>query len=162
MTNSPAKIKYLVDTNVLIGFSLWKPISLNFNADFWKKFSEALVDEKWVLLDVVSSEVKFDSDLMKWCKEQKDKGVIKKISDVDKNRAVEINNDHKMIDSITGKSTVDTYLVAYAEANGLGVFSRESFRKDSTELYKIPDVCQILKIKQTNKPKIFLKEIGFN
>lgn len=162
MVNNPTKIKYLLDTNVLIGFSLWKPISLKLNDVFWLEFSNALEKDKWVLLDVVAKEVKFDKDLIKWCKEQTKKGLVKKIDDVNRNRAVEINNQYNMIDQSTYKSTVDTYLIAYAEANNLGIFSRESPRIKPTDLYKIPDVCQALSISRINKPKVFLKEIGFN
>jgi hypothetical protein len=154
--------KYLVDTNVLIGFSLWKPISLNFNSIFWSKFSDALKNGEWVLLDVVANEVQYDTDLVKWCKEQKKNGLVTKIEDENRSRAVEINDQYKMIDGATGKSEVDTYLIAYAEANNIGIFSRESFRKNAGELYKIPDVCQLLNIKRTNKPKTFLRAIGFN
>ena len=87
---------------------------------------------------------------------------IEKIKTDDRNRAAEINNSYKMIDEITFKSTVDTYLIAYAEANNLGIFTRENHRKNMAELYKIPDVCDLLKIKRIKKPKIFLQEIGFN
>lgn len=67
-----------------------------------------------------------------------------------------------MIDATSGKSEVDTYLIAYAEANNLGIFSRESRRENSRTLYKIPDVCDILNIKHIHSPRFFLEEIGFN
>lgn len=162
MINSLTKIKYLLDTNVLIGFHIWKPISLNLNKEFWSKFGEALEKDKWVLLDAVVEEITYENDLKKWCREQGKRGLIKKISNENKTRGVEINNQFKMIDEATQKSTVDTYLIAYAEANNLGVFSRESNRKDSTELYKISDVCGILNIGLVRSPKFFLEDIGFN
>ena len=114
------------------------------------------------MLDVVANEVQYDTDLVKWCKEQKKNGLVTKIEDENRGRAVEINDQYKMIDGATGKSEVDTYLIAYAEANNIGIFSRESFRKNTSDLYKIPDVCQLLNIKRTNKPKTFLRAIGFN
>jgi hypothetical protein len=160
MTNKRG-VKYLADTNVLIGFSLWKPIALpNLNLIFWNKLSEALEKDKWTLLDVVVDEILYDKDLKKWCTEQKNKGLLKKISDDDKNRAVEINNRYKMIDAATANSTVDTYLIAYAEANGVGIFSRES--PGNGGLYKIPDVCNIFKIDNTKSPKLFLRGIDFD
>ncbi len=162
MINNSVKIKYLLDTNILIGFSLWKPIALKLNENFWLQFSDALKNDEWVLLDVVVNEVKGDKDLIKWCKEQKKNGLIKRINDDNRNRAVKINNQYTMIDQTTGKSTVDTYLVAYAETNNLGIFSRESQRINQTYLYKIPDVCKELGIKRLSKPKAFLREIGFN
>ena len=151
--------KFLVDTNVLIGFSLWIPIPLN--GGFWNKLEEALKNDKWVLVDVVVKEIKYNSDLEKWCKKQENKGLVKKICDDNKYKAIKINNQYKMIDEVTHKSTVDTYLIAYAEANNLGIFSRESPRANSTDLYKIPDVCDKLKIERIKQPMVFFKKIGF-
>jgi hypothetical protein len=73
-----------------------------------------------------------------------------------------------MIDPVSFKSEADTYLIAFAEANQLGIFSRENGKTnkdiDGNDLYKIPNVCGFLspKIINTNKPKVFLKSIGFN
>lgn len=162
---SSTKTKYLVDTNVLIDLSLWKPMSLNFNDEFWVKLKDALKGGDWILLDVVVNEVRFDHDknlLIKWLKDLNKEGLVTKLDDNYRNRGIEINNEYKMIDGSTGKSEVDTYLIAYAEANHLGIFSRESFRKKATDLYKIPDVCKTLNIERVNKPKAFLKDIGFN
>ena len=66
-----------------------------------------------------------------------------------------------MIDETTGKSTGDTYLIAYAEANKLTIFSREAPRKDNRDLYKIPDVCKELSVSQIYKPKEFIEAIGY-
>lgn len=161
MVNS-IKTKYLLDTNILIGFSLWKPISLTFNNPFWSKLEETLVNKEWVLVDAVVDEVMYDKDLKKWCKEQVKNGLVDKITDDDRARAVEINNQYPMINQASGNSTVDTYLLAYAERNGCGIFSRESPRGNTSNPYKIPDVCNELKISRISKPKAFLKEIGFS
>jgi hypothetical protein len=162
MVDAKIKTKYLLDTNVLINFSIWKPLSLNLNKDFWLKFGETLERGDWLLLDVVAEEVKYDYDLTKWVGLQKKKGIIKRIDTNNRNRAAEINNSYKMIDDTTFKSTGDTYLIAYAEANNLGIFTRENYRKNPADLYKIPDVCDLLKIKHIKKPKTFLQEIGFD
>ncbi|MBU4338375.1 DUF4411 family protein [Patescibacteria group bacterium] len=162
MVNNPVKTKYLLDTNILMGFSLWKPITLKLNDVFWSEFSDALEKDKWVLLNIIVDEIKYDKDLLKWCKKQVQKGIVKEIDDVDRSRAVGINNKYNMINQSTFKSTADTYLIAYAEANKLGIFSRESPRIKPTDLYKIPDVCKILNIHNLRTPKTFLKEIGFN
>jgi hypothetical protein len=162
MVDAITKTKYLLDANVLLDFSLWVPISFGFNKDFWIKLGESLKNGEWVLLDVVVEEVKYDQDLAKWLKEQKQKGLVEKINANDKNRAAEINNNYKMIDDATFKSTVDTYLIAYAEANNLEIFTREGKRKSPTELYKIPDVCELLRVKYIRNPKKFLENIGFS
>lgn len=162
MVSNPIKTKYLLDTNILVEFYRWKPMSLKLNEFFWLEFTKKLENGEWVLLDVIVDEVKYENDLKVWCKEQAKNGFVKKISDDDRKRAVAINSRYKMIDQYTGKSTADTYLIAYAEKNSLGIFSRESGRVDTTKLYKIPDVCDVLHIKRLREPKAFLKAIGFN
>jgi len=100
--------------------------------------------------------------LREWCSRQKKNGLVDKITDDDRERAVEINNQYPMINQASGKSTVDTYILAHAERNGCGIFSQESPRVNAAALYKIPDVCDKLQISRIRKPKVFLKEIGFN
>jgi len=39
---TPSTKKYVMDTNALIGFSIWNPITLNRN--FWDSLEQALVD----------------------------------------------------------------------------------------------------------------------
>jgi len=160
MTASQEKSAYLLDANILFGFSLWMPIDLNKN--FWDKLEESLRNGDWILLDVVVAEIAYDNDgLKKWCDAQKKHGLVVTIGDDIKNRAVEINNTYKMIDETTQKSAVDTYLVAYAEKHQMIVFSREALRIDNTKPYKIPDVCNALKIQWIRRPKRFLGAIGF-
>lgn len=154
------KVVYILDTNALIQFSVWLPIDLN--KVFWRKMAESLENGDWVLLDVMVDEIKYSNDgLQKWCDERKKQGLVKNIEDVHRERAAEINNSHKMIDETTGKSTGDTYLIAYAEANKLTIFSREAPRKNNTDLYKIPDVCKELSVGQIYKPKEFIAAIGY-
>jgi hypothetical protein len=150
---------YLLDTNVLINLYIWLPIHLN-NV-FWSKLGECLKNGEWVLLDAVVNEIIYQPELKKWCAEQKRLGLIKAITEDHKNRGVEINNQYPMIDISTSKSTVDTYLIAYAEANKLVIFSRESPRKKSTDLFKIPDVCTLLKVERIKEPKVFLETLCF-
>ncbi|MCK5027320.1 MAG: DUF4411 family protein [Candidatus Pacebacteria bacterium] len=159
MNEEVEKTKYILDTNILIGFAVWCPISLN--KSFWDKLAQSLSDGDWILLDVVVDEVLYNMELQKWCKEQERRDLVKSVSDEDKERAVEINDVYEMIDEETQNSTVDTYIIAYAEANKLGIFSQESPRRMSNNLYKIPDVCDELKIKRIKKPVVFLKGIGF-
>jgi hypothetical protein len=160
MSAQSQKVVYLLDTNVLIGFALWLPIRLN--TVFWTKLTEALKNEQWILVDVVIKEIKFNEDLKKWCSERNKEGLVKKLSDSHKERGIEINNQYKMIDQVTQKSTVDTYVIAYAEDRNLTMFSRESPRKNGVGLYKIPDVCDILRVPRIAKPEIFMDAIGYN
>ena len=160
MTNPSSQKIYILDTNILIDLSLWLPIDLN--KAFWSKFEEGLQSGKWILLDVIVDEIRGENDgLKKWCVDQKKKGVTKTLEDTHRARAAEINNQYPMIDGSTQRSTVDTYLIAYAEANKSVVFSREGFRKKPEDLHKIPDVCKALNIGVMRRPKEFFEMLGY-
>ena len=159
MSVPPVKKVYLPDTNILIGFSFWLPVPLH--KVFWAQLAESLERGEWIFLDVVRKEIKYNPELEKWCKEQEKKGFVTAISDDHRARGVEINNQYKMIDETTQKSTVDTYIIAYAEASKSVLFSRESPRKSDKDLYKIPDVCSLLGVERIAKPEVFLKAISF-
>jgi uncharacterized protein YchJ len=160
MNNQQEEKVYILDTNALIGFSVWIPISLN--KVFWVKMEEFLQEGKWILLDVIANEIKYENDGLKsWCAEQKRKGLQKTIEIKHRERAVEINNIWKMIDETTGKSTTDTYVIAYAEDKNLSILSKESRRIKEDGLFKIPDICGQLNIPTTSKPKEFLMAIGY-
>ncbi len=157
MTNSSGVI-YVLDTNILIELSLWLPIDLN--RAFWAKFEEALQNGKWVLLDTVVDEIRGNNDgLKKWCEDQKRKSLVKIIDDDCRNKAIEINNQFPMIDTTTLRSTADTYLIAYAKANNLTIFSREGYRKKPDDLHKIPDVCDQLGVPFIRRPVVFFKDV---
>ncbi|MEK7560651.1 MAG: DUF4411 family protein [Patescibacteria group bacterium] len=150
---------YVVDANVLFGFATWNP--LEFRPEFWEKFEKALKDKKWVLLDVVVGEVIYDGELKRWCKKQKDRNLVTRIDDAIRNLAIEINNKYPMINVETGNSSVDPFLIAFASKNDLGVFTREIHKTPGEHLYKIPDVCEALKIACIKNPTRFMKSIGF-
>lgn len=155
--NSSSTTKYVIDTNTLIGFSLWTPISLN--SHFWNALEDALKNGKWILLDVVVKEILYDKPLQNWCKKQK--AYVTTLSNDDRNEGININNTYPMIDQATFKSTVDTYIIAHAQRNGLGVFSRESPKDPNGTLNKIPDVCRMLGVPCVKKPEAFLNSIGY-
>lgn len=152
---------YILDTNILIGFALWRPIPMS--TSFWDRMSETLAEGKWILLNEVVDEIKYNKPLEKWCRQQKSQGLITNLPDECRYRGFEINGDYSMIDLATGGSTVDTYIIAYAELNKVRIFTRESHRDSNKPdaLYKIPDVCDKLKIKFTRKPETFLRDIDF-
>ena len=148
-----------MDTSMLIGFSRWIPIGLNKN--FWNALETALQDKKWILLDVVVGEIKYNKPLEDWCKKQKISSLVINIENNDRNGAIKINNDYPMIDQATFKSETDTYIIAYALNNKIGVFSTEMQKLPADKLYKIPDVCKELGVKFIYKPKDFLESINF-
>jgi len=158
MNNAPLTIKYVMDTNILINFSRWIPVSLN--KSFWDKLEISLEESKWILLDVVG-EIKRNKPLEDWCKTQKVNGLVTNICDEDKEKGIEINNDYPMIDESTFKSEADTYIIAYALNNKAGVFSAEMNKLPAEKLYKIPDVCKELNVEFTHMPKRFLESIDF-
>lgn len=160
--SSPVKKEdvFLLDANILMDLGRWVPIELN--QSFWKVMEESLKSGKWVLLDVVVAEVKYEGELKKWCKKQSNNSFVSKLSDENKNRGAEINLKYPMIDQNTRKSETDTYIIAYAEEKKLVVFSREGPKKLGQSLYKIPDVCDALGVNWFRTPIIFYKNIGVN
>ncbi len=152
--------EYVIDANVLIDLSVWHPFE--YSSSFWSQLETALLQKKFILLDVIVDEVKFyNTDLSNWLKKQKRNGLVIRISDEVREKAADINNQYKMIDENTGNSQVDAYLVAYTSLNNLSIFTRESPRKNATDLYKIPDVCKELGIKCIKQPKLFFSHIGY-
>lgn len=148
---------FVLDTNILINFAIWHPFK--FSQDFWQKIDRFLEEGKWVLLDVVAEEAKYPDDLAEWVKKQKAAGLVIKIDDNIRNRAVEINDTYPITD--WAKSKADPYIIAFAEANKHIVFTREKFRENSNNPYKIPDVCRILRIQCIKYPEKFMRAIGF-
>ncbi len=151
---------YVVDTNVLVEFCHWCPFK--FSSAFWSQLENFLDSGKWILLDVVVDEIKYPKEIKKWAQNQKDKGVVVALDEKVRERAVEINDQYPMIDEASGKSEVDTYIVAYAEINNLLIFTREGSRKDNHELYKIPDVCRELGVGYIRKAHLFMQDLEFS
>ena len=132
------------------------------NSVFWTKMADYLRNGDWIFLDVVAAEVSGRSPLQNWITQQRQAGLITTLDSASRARAAQINNTYPMIDQTTLRSTVDTYLVAYAETNNLKILSREGNRDNSTSLYKIPDVCNALGIAMTRSPKEFLRDMRFS
>lgn len=152
--------KYVLDTNVLIRFAFWCPIK--YNSSFWVELEKLLLKREVILLDVVFKEIQTSDKVFKrWLKKQKDGGLITKVDDSVRNKALEINNKYNIIDSETHKSTGDTYIIAYAVLNNLAVFTEESRKRPYHKLNKIPDVCNFLKVNYTRKPVVFMNDLGF-
>lgn len=161
MNEDTDNLPYLLDANILMGFDIWMPIELNTNKAFWIALEESLKNKKWVLLDVVVNEVKYNGDLKEWCKKQKQAGYVSELSDANRNRGIEINDSYPMIDQSSGRSETDTYIIAYAEEKKLRILSREGPKKLTERLNKIPDVCRILGVASTRNPLVFYKDIGY-
>lgn len=151
---------YIVDANFLINFHKWIPRS-TFPV-FWQELERTLKEGKWILLDVVVAEVTREGPMRQWCNKLKQAGLVAKVTDTDKLAGAEINNQHTMIDVNSGRSTNDTYIIAHAKANGYGVASDEAPRINDTKSYKIPDVCEALKIPRIRKAEVFYRQIGIS
>ncbi len=152
-----SKLPYILDTNILIGFQEWVP--REFFPTFWSTLADKIQDGKIILLDVVCDEVLYSPSLTKWCATQKGNNLLTSIDNQDRVRGLVINSQYKMIDANSGKSEVDTYIIAYAERTGVSICSKESRRRNNKELYKIPDVCGILKIHITKNMQTVWKDV---
>ncbi|MBP9717342.1 MAG: DUF4411 family protein [Candidatus Pacebacteria bacterium] len=158
VSESNNDIVYIVDANFLINFNKWMPRSTF--PEFWQELERTLQEGKWVLLDVVVSEVNREGPMRQWCNKQMQAGLVAKVTDTDKIAGAQINNQYTMIDANSGRSTNDTYIIAHAKSNGYGVVSDETPRVSDSKPYKIPDVCEALKIPRLRKPEVFYRHIG--
>lgn len=160
MIVQPTRRIILVDTNALIELGIWHPIKNC--TSFWKQFEAALKKGDWVLTNEVVDEIGgiYQPELKKWCDAQIKSGLVKNISDDNRTRGYEINKLYPMINATTHNSTVDTFLIAFAEEHGLEIFTRESPRRDTTQPYKIPDTCNLLHITWLREPDKFFDAIG--
>jgi hypothetical protein len=157
--NNPNSTKYVIDANVLIDLALWYPFGCS--DGFWSQLETVLQQKKFILLDVIVDEVKYSGPLLDWLKKQKKNGLVITMDDSVKEKAIEINNQYKIIDENTGNSQGDAYLIAFALLNNLSIFTREGHRKNEDDLYKIPDACEKLGIKYIRRPKLFFSNIGY-
>ncbi len=161
MTSGLSQNTLVLDTNVLIDFAIWLPFEVN--TTFWSVLEKGLEQARWVLLDVVEQEIvgKYDQDLKKWCNEQKKLGLVTAITPANRQRAIEINNQYKMVDDVSGNSAADPYILAFAEAEKITLFSREGKRDNPTKLYKMEEVALLLGIKYTRLPNALYKELNY-
>ena len=155
-------MKYVIDTSILIDFSIFVPES--FHPRFWKELENKIISGEIILLDVVVNEIKYRKDLKKWVTNPARKSRMITIDTAVRDRGTQINNIYNIITTSPGgnqKSVADVYIIAYADIHGCGVFSRESGRRLPTDPMKIPDVCQRLSIPYVRKPEVALKNINF-
>jgi hypothetical protein len=155
--------KYILDTNILIDLNIWLPKSKF--PKFWDKMHISLKGGKWVLLDVVADEIwKFQGkqDLGLWCSEQKTNKLITK-TDACLDRSVEIQDAYNIVDLVKRKSEADPTIVAFAESDIsiYKIFTRERHKGPGDQFFKMPDVCNILRIKYTRKVDEFYDHIDF-
>ena len=148
--------QYVIDTNILISFRIFTP--MNIHKTFWNRMTDAVKQGKLIFIQDVAEECK-DPFLKLWLKTVSNS--VTRIDDNLRNRAIEINNQYPMIDrtSTTIKSQADPVIIAFAEKNKDIVFSHEKNRKKDDDLYKIPDVCEILKIRCVRWPDKVLPKI---
>ncbi|MFA6422210.1 MAG: DUF4411 family protein [Candidatus Buchananbacteria bacterium] len=148
---------FVLDTNILIESAYWYPFE--FFPEFWQVMEKLLKEGRWILLDVVEQEIGGPKKLKKWINTQKVNGLVNKITDEVRSLAAEINDQYQIIDGI--KSQADAYIIAFSKINGCTLFTREGHRKMPSDIYKIPDVCDILAIKYIRYVKDFIRSVGF-
>ncbi len=153
---SASHTTYVIDTNILINWSIFTP--MEFHTTFWKQLSDCIQSKQIIVIQDVADECKFGL-LKGWVTEQ----TIIPIDDGVRQRAIEINDKYTLITQKSGstKSEADPVIIAYAEKNHYGVFSYESKKKPFDNVNKIPDVCEDLDISCERWTAKILKEINF-
>ena len=162
--NSHSK-KYVLDTNIFSNLEIYLPP--NMFVRFYEIFFEAIKSKKVILLDCVYLELKKykngDRELRNFLK----KCYVNKLiisTDHLLNRSAEINDKYSMIDEINRKSNADPIIIAFCEQDKSNnvLLTREGWRKNNQELFKIPDVCKILNITFNRNLETFYQHINYN
>ena len=148
---------YSIDTNMLISWSRFNPIS--YNRIFWSSLKKFIDKGQIILIKPIADECKYGK-LKTWIKSN---AKITEISVDVRKRAIEINNKYGLITNENGtvKSGADPFLIAYAERYECTVLSDESNRKNKNDPMKIPDVCAELRIKLTRSTEEMMKKLDF-
>ena len=152
---------YVLDTNIFINLKIFLPPEMF--VLFYEKLFSSIKEGKVVLLECVLKELEkgTNNELDIFLQKCKDNNLITK-TDSFIERGVEINNNYKMIDETSRKSEADTIIIAFCEQSEYYILlTREGYKKENDFLYKIPDVCKILKVKFNRKMEDFYNYIGY-
>ena len=153
-------MRYVIDTNILIGFSIYSPAK--YYPTFWKWFEDQVTKGRIIILDVVRDECR-NQTIKKWIMRKSIKSCIVKTGDEIKKEGLVIDSEYSLTTEEGGvqKSTADPVIIAYAKRHGYTVFSQERNRKPEETQNKIPDVCTELGVPVERWPENVLKELGF-
>ena len=154
--------KYVIDANILISFHIFTPGA--YHQKFWNELERQVAAGNITVLEEIANECK-DPFLQTWLAGLKQKGLITKVNNDVRQRALQLNAKHQIvtIDS-TGriKSQADTYLLAYAQKHNLSIFTYESSRRNPQDPPKIPDVCQAEGINYQRFPFPVMRQLAFS
>ena len=154
-------MKYVIDTMILINFSIYLP--RNYHPTFWRWLEDQIAQGNIIILDVVVKECR-SNPVKSWVNSKSIKRYIVATDNSIKDRAKEINSTHGLITEEAGitKSQADPVIIAYAEMEGHAVFTQERERRAGETRNKIPDVCRSLGVPCERFPQDILRQLSFS
>lgn len=147
--------KYIVDTDVLIGFNDALPMDVYETQ--WKKIGDNIENGKIVICEVVFNEIKKSVELKEWLDNFKkliepcysDKVLIE--------AKVIINEYPKLININNPSDQSDPYIIALAKLNGFTVLTNEKYSEGGIKT-KIPFICKKMSINCVNTHDFYRTE----
>lgn len=155
-------MKYCLDTNVFI--EAWNNYyAMDFFPDYWERI-DSLAQEGTVFATIeVKKEIEKISDALKSWISSRDY-LFKPIDDKVQECLSEVFKDerhHRLVDSITGRSIADPWVIAHAMAEGAIVVTKEPYAPPNTPRIRIPNVCDALGIEWINDYDL-IRRLGLN
>lgn len=139
--------KYIVDTDVLIGFN--DSIPMDVYETQWKLIGESIEKGKIVICEAVFNEIKKSVELKQWLNNYKDLISLCYKNNVLVEAKVIINEYPKLIDVNNPSDQSDPYVIALAKLNGFTVLTNEKYSEGGKKT-KIPYICKKMSINCIN------------
>lgn len=147
--------KYLIDTDVLIGF--YESIPMEIYETQWELIKSYISEEKIILCEAVVGEVKKADELKQWLSQFSKNIVPCYTREVIVEAKTIINDFPKLIDVVNPSDQADPYVIAVAKLNNYTVLSNEILSEGGKKM-KIPYVCKQLSIDCMNTKQFYQEE----
>lgn len=155
-------MKYCLDTNVFI--QAWNEYyAIDFFPDYWESLDQMAKNGVIFATEEVKMEIDATDDaLKKWLTSRP--YFFKAIDEKVQECLAEVFKDpmnHRLVDSIRGRSKADPWVIAHALAEEAIVVTKEDFAPPETPRIKIPNVCYNLGIEWINDYDL-IRRLGLN
>lgn len=152
------QVVYSLDASTLFDAFKWYPIE-NFPA-FWCKIEELINNDRLKMAEVAFDEVMKDERVREWCNRNQLIPSLKWETDASiQNKTSEILSEFpKLVDSRTGKSAADPWVVALAIISENCIVLTEEAPTNAPHRPKIPEACNHFSIEYINLVELIRRE----
>ena len=155
-------MKYCLDTNVFI--QAWNEYyAIDFFPDYWESLDKFAQQGAIFATEEVKKEIEATDDALKdWLSPRP--YFFKSIDETVQECLTKVFKDpkhHRLVDSITGRSKADPWVIAHALAEEAIVVTKEEFAPPETPRIRIPNVCEALGVEWINDYEL-IRQLGLS